>query len=944
MAAVLLMGLAHPAAAGPAVSFSPGSLDFGDQPVGSTSGVRSITATNTGDAQLLIISVVNMGGHIGEFNGVQDCTVAPIAPGQSCSFSVRFSPGAPGPRGTTLTVYSSAPGSPHAIALSGNGTPAAAPSLELSASNLSFSSQSVGTTSAEQTITLSNSGTAPLQITGVGAGGTHPGDFSVNQNCGAPLSPGGTCTITVRFTPTAPGSRSGLLSISSNVPGSPHTVSLSGTGAPLPAPSLSVTPASLNFGSQAVGTSSPGQSVTLTNSGTAPLSIQSVTLGGAQPGSFSITGGSESGVLAANGSRTVSVVFSPTASGTQSASLAVHSTAGGSPHTIALTGTGLASAAPGFSVSPASLTFARQEVGTRSAPQSVVISNPGEAPLVISSVSLTSGSYEVAGGTATVAPGGTHTLSVTFAPSSPGSRNGTLVIRHNAGSGTSSVPLVGTAINPPEPPDGKPAANLRPSLLEFGDQPLGEASPPQTVLIASTGTAPLLIRSITLAGSHRREFEIVAGGQEGTLAEALTRSVTVRFTPTGAGTRTATLEVRTNATGSPHRVNLSGVGLITAATGDWPVFMHDPRQLGRAEAVLDPRSLSPWSVPLDGRPGASPVVRRGVAYIGTETGLFAIDLVTRAQRWRRLLPMPVRSAPAAASAAVVVSAGALYGLNPADGSVLWERKDIAAHPDVSPMLVEDVVYLAAPSSIGDGTALYAVQAASGVDHWPTPVRLPAGYECGTTVAAYPEFGLLFVGLTPSAGATGPAALPAAVMALRLADGGAAWAAPTLLPPRMEPVGMAVGWVSSTPSLAVPQAALFLNGGAGILALNAVTGSLLWTRALPDADLRGSPVLSTAAPAAATLYLADARGRIHALASTTGATVPGGLTLPNPVTGALALADTTLYVPTAAALVGVDVTTGKAIWSSPLGAASGVAVAGGAPHVATADGRLVGFGK
>ncbi len=98
--------------------------------------------------------------------------------------------------------------------------------ISLSATSLTFSSQPQGGTSGAQSITLTSSGTGTLSITGI----TASGDFARATNCGATLAAGTNCTIAVTFTPTASGARSGALTISSNAAGSPHSVSLAGTG------------------------------------------------------------------------------------------------------------------------------------------------------------------------------------------------------------------------------------------------------------------------------------------------------------------------------------------------------------------------------------------------------------------------------------------------------------------------------------------------------------------------------------------------------------------------------------------------------------------------------------------------------------------------------------------------------------------------------------------
>jgi hypothetical protein len=140
-----------------------------------------------------------------------------------------------------------------------------------------------------------------------------------------------------------------------------------------------------------------------------------------------------------------------------------------------------------------------------------------------------------------------------------------------------------------------------------------------------------------------------------------------------------------------------------------------------------------------------------------------------------------------------------------------------------------------------------------------------------------------------------------------------------------------------------QPAVFLAAGSRVSALNAATGAILWSRTLAETSLFGPPVVSTAGLNGSILYVGGASGQVYALYSNTGADAPGGLTEKlASVTGTLALVGNYLYVPTAAGLVGVDVRTGARFWSHPLSAASGVAVAGGVPYVATSDSRFVGF--
>ena len=209
------------------------------------------------------------------------------------------------------------------------------PAATISPSTLAFSSQPVGTTGSPQTVTLTSNGTAPVHISAIAASG----DFAQTNTCGSGSAAGSTCTITVTFTPTATGTRTGTLTITDNSSGSPQSVALTGTGASAGAPAVTLSPASLTFNSQTVGTTSAAQAVTLTNSGSATLTITSIAVSGANGSDFAQTNNCGTS-LAANASCSVNVTFTPPAAGTRTASVSVTDNATSSPQNVPLSGTG----------------------------------------------------------------------------------------------------------------------------------------------------------------------------------------------------------------------------------------------------------------------------------------------------------------------------------------------------------------------------------------------------------------------------------------------------------------------------------------------------------------------------------------------------------------------------------------------------------------------------
>ena len=193
---------------------------------------------------------------------------------------------------------------------------------------LSFGSVVTGTTSAAQTVTVSNPTGSAASVSSISASG----DFSQTSTCGSSIAANGSCTVSVTFAPTATGSRTGSLTV--NAGGVTNTVSLTGTGT-APGPVLNASPASLSFAGTDVGSSSAAKAVTVTNSGTSSAAVSGV----AVTGDFSQTNNCSS--VATGSSCTVNVTFKPTASGNRTGTLTVTSNANNSPATVSLTGSGI---------------------------------------------------------------------------------------------------------------------------------------------------------------------------------------------------------------------------------------------------------------------------------------------------------------------------------------------------------------------------------------------------------------------------------------------------------------------------------------------------------------------------------------------------------------------------------------------------------------------------
>src|SRR5205814_27421 len=315
----------------PVLDLEPRSLDFRDQDIGMASSPQTVTLKNNLAAGLDISAIAITGTDAADFTEANDCPISPatLAPGGSCIITVTFAPSTIGAMTAAVTISNNDPGSPQqTVNLTGNGIN---PIVTLSATSLSFSSQPVSTTSAAQPVTVTNSGTTPLIVSGI----TTSGDFEQTNNCPVPptLAVSAACTINVTFTPTAGGTVTGTLTITDNALSSPQTVSLTGVGVP-PAVTLSAT--DLMFGSYAIGVPSSLQTVTVTNNGPGPLAVTKVTTSGA----FSQTNNCV-GTVAALANCTINVTYTPTASGPQAGFLTITDNAVASPQTVSLTGTGV---------------------------------------------------------------------------------------------------------------------------------------------------------------------------------------------------------------------------------------------------------------------------------------------------------------------------------------------------------------------------------------------------------------------------------------------------------------------------------------------------------------------------------------------------------------------------------------------------------------------------
>jgi hypothetical protein len=173
-------------------------------------------------------------------------------------------------------------------------------------SSLTFPSTAVGKKSAAMKVTLTNSPTA-LTMGAV----TTSGDYTITANtCTGTIAASKTCSISITFAPTVTGSIPGTLTVNDSASGNPQVVALTGTATGTVTNPVSFTPPSLSFSTQVTGTTSASRALTLTNNGTSPLTIATVSASGDYGETDNCAGKSIPG---SGGTCTIKVTFAPTA-------------------------------------------------------------------------------------------------------------------------------------------------------------------------------------------------------------------------------------------------------------------------------------------------------------------------------------------------------------------------------------------------------------------------------------------------------------------------------------------------------------------------------------------------------------------------------------------------------------------------------------------------------
>ncbi len=413
----------------------------------------------------------------------------------------------------------------------------------LSPSSLSFPTQSVGSTSTSQPMTLTNNQGVALNISGIAITGTNATSFTQTNNCGTSVVVGGSCTLNVSFAPQSSGPLSASVTVTDDAANSPQSISLSGTGTSAPTLTFSPSNASINYGSRGVGSTTPYSILATASGGT--VNFSSIAITGANPTSFSEADNCVPS-LASGSSCTITVSFVPGATGSFSAALGVTSNAFGSPQSFSLSGTGVVP----VTLSASSIAFGNVVINTSKTANAITVTNNTSVPVTGINVSAGTPFSQTNTCGTTLAAGGQCKVTVTFSPTTTGTQSGSLTITDSASNSPQTVSLKGT---------GEPPLTLSPSNLYFGNVSVGNSSLPIVSTVTNNTKATVTFSSILVTGSNASDFSQTNTCSAG-LAAGASCTISVTFAPTVIGARSAAVTLTDSAAGSPQAITLHGSG------------------------------------------------------------------------------------------------------------------------------------------------------------------------------------------------------------------------------------------------------------------------------------------------------------------------------------------------------------------------------------------------
>ncbi|MGA9544231.1 MAG: choice-of-anchor D domain-containing protein, partial [Candidatus Sulfotelmatobacter sp.] len=336
-----------------------------------------------------------------------------------------------------------------------------------------------------------------------------------------------------------------LFLLSSGVPSVASIIQVDNSSFAQSGPAVSLSLTSLTFPATLVGSTTTSKAVQLTNLGTTPVTINSVTAGA----DYTVTSNA-CGTQLAPGSCTINVAFKPTAGGQLNEFLTINDSDSSSPQTVALGGLGKA-----LKASLGTLNMGTHPIGVSGTPLPVTFTNLGTTPINISSIGYANPEFSqyLPSSTCGASLPGVSTCQVfsSFTPNAPGTQTGSFTVVDSDSSSPTTINLTGAGL----------ALEFSSLNVIFGGLNLGLTHKPVSLTVTNLGPVTVNFSSIAIGGTNPGDFEIQTNTCEAALGAGANCSLGVTFTPQAAGARSATIIFADDTFNSPQSVLLGGTGI-----------------------------------------------------------------------------------------------------------------------------------------------------------------------------------------------------------------------------------------------------------------------------------------------------------------------------------------------------------------------------------------------
>jgi len=540
------------------------TADFGTVVVNSSAD-QTYSITNRGLAPLNVSSTTLTGTHATQFSIISGGGAFTLKENESRNIVLRFKPTSSGTKSAILRFQSDAPAqSPFDVALSGTGASA---TIAVSTTSVDFGTVALGSFS-DQTVRITNTGTAPLIINRQFITAGDSTQFSLARTAATTINPGLTDNIVVRFQPTSSGGKRSGLRIQSNASNEPtKDIVLVGIGAGTA--TITVSANALDFGTVNIGSSLEGE-VIVRNSGTAVLSLSSQTISGTDASQFSITklAGPD---IEPGKTDTIRVLFRPSSVGDKKASLKIVSNAT-NQSTVLIDLVGIGGGVPLIAVSSEKLDFGAVNIGGL-AEQSVTVTNQGATTLNLTGqtiIGTDATQFTITRLSANkLNPGKSDFITIRFSPTTVGVKQAILRVQSDASNKPQQdVSLTGIG-------GGVAAIDVGADSIDFGGVAVG-SSVQKAVTVRNSGAATLVISKQMLTGGDSTQFSISKPGAA-SLSPGQIDSIVVSFSPTSTGLKTTILRIVSNASNHPT-INVALIG--TGGGAAWITFSSETVDFG----------------------------------------------------------------------------------------------------------------------------------------------------------------------------------------------------------------------------------------------------------------------------------------------------------------------------------------------------------------------------